>query len=209
MKGKMKDTFNIGGISFQRVAGLGLAFFFLFTYPAFTEPVDGGGLVDFLRGRTWQWFMDFFNFFILMILVWKFVIKKLILPALDEGISDIESRLSQEETEKQKLLSKIEELTARIAGLPNEEQQKLAQAEQQSVAIRKQVLEEARESELRILNQAEAEASAQLNLGVNELKKKFFAEIVSEVGENLSSKEAKASLKTYLLSVVKGLKASK
>ena len=99
--------------------------------------------------------------------------------------------------------------TARIAGLPNEEQQKLAQAEQQSVAIRKQVLEEARESELRILNQAEAEASAQLNLGVNELKKKFFAEIVSEVGENLSSKEAKASLKTYLLSVVKGLKASK
>lgn len=207
MKRLMRNTLTPGGVSPQRLVCIGLAFLFLSVCPSFAESGDGGGLVSFLRGRTWQWFMDLFNFFILMVLIWKFVIVKLLIPALDEGISDIESRLSQEEAEKQKFLLRIEELKEQIAALPSEEQQKLDEAKQQSVVIKEQILQDARENELRILNQAEVEATAQLNLGVNDLKKKFFDGLVDEVGAGLSGKDARDSLKTYLASVMKGLVA--
>jgi len=189
----------------------GLSVFFLMTCPAFAAAEGSApvGVIGFLRGHTWQFFMDLFNFFVLMLLLWKFVFNKLLLPAVDEGLSDIETRLSQEESQKQAFERRAAELKESIANLGGEEERILSQAKEQSEMIREQIMESAREQELRVLSQADTEAAAVFNEGLNTLKEKFFSELTEQLSSDLKEDKSKSSLEKYQVNTLKNLGGKK
>jgi len=176
---------------------LALGLFIISLTPLHAAGVEGGGLMDFLRGRTWQFFMEWLNFIVLILLIWNFVIKKLLLPAVDEGLTDIETRLSQEESMRKSLQEEISKIQTNLENLEQEEQVILEEAKVQSEKIREEILESAREQELRIIGQVEEEAAAHFRSGLEELLGRYFSGVTDSFAKGLTKKDQADSVKKY------------
>ena len=184
-----------------------LGLFFLLIAPIYAAESEAtaGGVMEFLRGHTWQYLMEWLNFIILMLLLWNFVIKKLLLPAVDENLTDIETRLSQEESQRREFQQKVEELKGKLENLGEEETRILQEATQQTHKIREQVIESAREQELRILGQVDLDAAAHFREGLDDLKGRFFSGLTGIFVDSLSEEKMKTSLKKYASNPVSNL----
>lgn len=171
-------------------------------------PAASGGLIatigsflNFMRGETVAFYMQILNFLILMFLLFKFVVPP-VEKALEEGVSDIETRLNAQEQQKKQLLEKIEELKAALAGIEEEKAKRLSEAKDQAAKIKEEILTEAREAEMRIFDNVDQSAAAYYYEKINQIKDDFFEKVSKRAGEDLQSSKNEAKMSGYGLSLI-------
>jgi|SaaInl4_135m_RNA_FD_contig_21_2037423_length_1455_multi_4_in_0_out_0_3 F0F1-type ATP synthase membrane subunit b/b' len=185
-----------------------LLFLTLSLSQAFASEAQPSGLMGFLRGHTWELFMAWFNLLVLLVLLWKFLFEKLLFPAIDEGLTDIETRLSNEETERRTLAEKTEELRSTLFAMDTRREEALAQAKERALKIKAEILEQARIDERKVLDQAEKDSQTYYLDKVNGIKDDFFHKVSMAFREDASSDSSQALVHSYNQKIIEALGGS-
>lgn len=181
--------------------------------PGAAQPItdgvaNGGGIMTMLsnfltimRGETASTLMWWLNFFVLLFLIYKFVFP-LILKMLEENLTEIETILSAEEAEKRKLEERKVELQRSIDNIEGERSRLIDEATVQASTIKKEILTDARELEMRIFDNVEKNAAGYYYKKLDNLKNQIFGQ-VSDSFKNDHSENPKAKARqTYDSNVI-------
>ena len=146
--------------------------------PVTEAAVNGGGIMamlsDFMavmRGKTASTVMWWLNFFALLFLIYKFLFP-FIFKMLEDNLTEIETILSAEEAEKRKLEERKVELQRSIDNIEGERSRLIEEATVQA-NIKKEILTDARELEMRIFDNVEKNALVIITKSLIALKIKF------------------------------------
>jgi F0F1-type ATP synthase membrane subunit b/b' len=154
-----------------------------------------------MRGETASTLMWWLNFFVLLFLIYKFVFP-LILKMLEENLTEIETILSAEEAEKRKLEERKVELQRSIDNIEGERSRLIDEATVQASTIKKEILTDARELEMRIFDNVEKNAAGYYYKKLDNLKNQIFGQ-VSDSFKNDHSENPKAKARqTYDSNVI-------
>ena len=185
-----------------------LFFFSIILSQAVASEAQAPGIMGFLRGHTWEFFMAWFNLIVLLVLLWKFVFEKLLFPALGEGLTDIETRLSTEETERRELAEKIEGLQVRLSQMDQQRDETLGEDKTRAEKIKIEIMEQARIDERKVLDQAEKDSQTYYLEKVNEIKNGFFSKVARSFEEDAGSASSQGMVQSYNKELVQALGGS-
>mgnify|MGYP001206133290 CR=1 FL=1 len=165
--------------------------------PVTDAAVNSGGIMamlsDFMavmRGKTASTVMWWLNFFALLFLIYKFLFP-FIFKMLEDNLTEIETILSAEEAEKRKLEERKVELQRSIDNIEGERSRLIEEATVQASNIKKEILTDARELEMRIFDNVEKNAAGYYYKKLNSLKNQIFGQ-VSHSFKNDHTKNPKA-----------------
>lgn len=140
-----------------------------------------------MRGDTASVIMWWINLFVLLLLLYKFVFP-LVLKMLEDSLNDIETTLSSEEAERRKIEDQKAELKQSIENIQAQRSQMIEDAHKEAATIKKDILGEARDMEMRILDNVEKNATGYYLKGLNELKNRLYGQVNESFIADHSSK---------------------
>lgn len=129
-----------------------------------------------MRGDTASVVMWWINLFVLLFLLYRFVFP-LVLKMLEDSLNDIETTLSSEEAERRKIEDQKAELKQSIENIQAQRSQMIEDAHNEAATIKKDILGEARDMEMRILDNVEKNATGYYLKGLNELKNRLYGQV--------------------------------
>ncbi|PCJ19173.1 MAG: hypothetical protein COB02_08990 [Candidatus Cloacimonadota bacterium] len=153
---------------------------------------------------TWKLFWDITNFAVLIFLFNKYL-TPMLNTAVEEGIEEIEVGLGEEERQKQALKSQIEELKSQLDGIVSHKKSELAQADLDGVKIKKEILDHARQLEMKTIDKVEVDALGYFNNSIQIVKNAFTKKVFSGAKNQIKQNEQQASLSTYSTGLINGL----
>ena len=158
------------------------------------NPVQDAGLMSMLskfmeimRGDIASEIMWWINLFVLLFLLYRFVFP-IILKMLEDSLDDIETTLSSEEAERRKIEDQKAEIKQSIENIQAERSRMIEDAHNDAATIKKDILGEARDMEMRILDTVEKNATGYYLKGLNELKNRLYGQVNESFITDHSSK---------------------
>ena len=176
--------------------------------PATDGAVNSGGIMTMLsnflavmRGKMASTIMWWLNFFALLFLIYKFVFP-LIFKMLEENLTEIETILSAEEAEKRRLEERKVELRQSIENIEGERSRLIDEATVQASNIKKEILTDARELEMRIFDNVEKNAAGYYYQKLNDLKNRLFGEVSHSFKDDHTNKSKVKARESYDADVI-------
>lgn len=172
----------------------------------------GGGLIGTIiathgwmqSNSLWKRFMDFLNFVVLFALLGKFLIP-LISKAVDSGLTEIETRLNSEEEEKKALELQKQEMQESLSSVEQEKEKIVADAKDYAETMKKNILEQAREQEMKILKDVDKVANVYYERKLDDLKQVLMGKVVKSFNDELKSEGNKSMVADFSSQLVKNI----
>lgn len=158
----------------------------------------------FYQTKTWKLFWDIINFAALIFLFNKYLMP-MFNTAVEEGIEEIEVGLGEEERQKQALKAQAEELQAKLNSLDSQKKSELDQADLDAIAIKKEILDNARQLEMKTIDKVEVDALGYFNQSVQAVKNAFTEKVFDGAESQIKQDDKKSNLGTYSTDLIKGL----
>lgn len=152
--------------------------------------------MKFMRSETVSTAMWWLNLAVLLFLLYKFVFP-LILKMLDETLTDIETTLSSEEAEKRKIEEQKATLRRSIEGIQSERERLIDAAKTEAEYLKKEILGEARDMEMRIFDNVEKSATGYYLRRLNDIKNNLFGEVSNSFVQGHSNDKGNAARKEF------------
>lgn len=160
--------------------------------------------VGFTDSKTWKLFWDITNFAVLIYLFNRFL-TPMLNTAVEEGIEEIEVGLGEEERQKQALKLQAEELQAKLSKIDSQKASELDQAGLDAIAIKKEILDGARQLEMKTIDKVEVDALGYFNHSVQEVKNIFAKKVFNGAEDQIKQDDVQSNLTTYSSGLIKGL----
>lgn len=154
--------------------------------------------------KSWKAIWDIINFAVLIYLFNRFL-TPMLNTAMEEGIEEIEVGLGEEERQKQALKLQAEELQAKLSTIDSQKKSELEQADLDAAAIKKEILDNARQLEMKTIDKVEVDALGYFNQSVQSVKNAFAEKVFNGAEDEIKQDDKQSNLSTYSADLIKGL----